>query len=244
MAFYYQLAILFSTILVACCSSKPTATESEKNLPQNISTNSKSTDIAPTNPPVLEFKLEKSKSSQKDVLYYFYEVYPKRSGKPVDGLNFEEEDLKNGYLKVTGNMEGYFVFALFKGDQSDWVIEQSTSCGPECEQSFHVYKFENGKLSSKEKFESLFPKKKLDAHVANLIKKLPRGHTDEELQRWIKLPQSGTTIDILILEQNPGHTSGKVLVYHAGKLEWNGSGFNFVPLNPIKPSPIDISNVR
>lgn len=128
--------------------------------------------------------------------------------------------------------------------QKYWIIEQITGCGPECDQRFQVYKFENGKLSSKKTFDSLFPKKKVDEHVAKLVKKLPKGHTNQELQSWIKLPQSGKSIDVLIVEQNPGHTSGIVSVYQAGKLDWNGSGFNFLPINPKKPSPIDISSVR
>lgn len=179
-----------------------------------------------------------------NVLSYFYEVYPKGSSKPVDGLNFEVEDVNNGYLKLTGNMEGYFVFVLFKGDKSDWIIEQSTGCGPECDQSFQVYSFANGKLSAKIKFESLFAKNKVDAHVARLIKKLPKGPNGEALQSWMRLPQSGKSIDILIVDQNPGFTRGKVSVYQAGKLNWTGSRFNFVPMNPTKPSSIEISSVH
>lgn len=244
MNIYQQIIILLSTIFLVCCSTKTAQTESEKNVPQNSAISLKPLDTISTNSPMPENKLEEAKDAQNNVLSYFYEIYPKGSGKPVDGLNFLEKDISNGYLRVTGNMEGYIVFTLFKGDKFDWIIEQITGCGPECDQRFQVYKFENGKLSSKKTFDSLFPKKKVDEHVAKLVKKLPKGHTNQELQSWIKLPQSGKSIDVLIVEQNPGHTSGIVSVYQAGKLDWNGSGFNFLPLNPKKPSPIDISSVR
>lgn len=73
-----------------------------------------------------------------DVLSYFHQVYPKDSDL-VAGLKFETQDLKNGYLKATGNMEGYYVFALFKGAGADVMIEQGVGCGPECRQSFKAH---------------------------------------------------------------------------------------------------------
>ncbi len=235
MSFNQCLFALFSIVLVSC-STKPTQTKS-------INTLNTAGDI-PSAAPTLENKPEETKSNQKDVLSYFYEIYPKGSGKPVGGLSFQEKDIKNGYLRVGGAMEGYYVFVLFRADRADWIVEQSTGCGPECEQKFQVYKFENGKLSSKMEFYNLFPKNKVDAHVTNLIKKLPKGHTNENLQSWIRLPQSGTSIDILILEQNPGATSGKVNVYKAGKLDWTGAEFNFIAMHPKKPSPIEILSVH
>jgi len=244
MTFYQRLVILVSIVLFASCSVKPLKEESENKIPQDIENNLNSSGTSSNPASLSATKSKEAKSDQKDVLSYFYEIYPKGSGKPVDGLNFEEKDISNGYLRATGNMEGYFVFVLFKGDKADWIIEQGTGCGPDCEQTFRVYKFENGKLTSNTKFESLFPKKKVDAHVARLVKKLPKGPTNEDLQSWLRLPQSGKSIDILIVEQNPGHTSGKANVYKAGKLNWNGSGFDFAPMNPTKPSSLEISSVR
>jgi hypothetical protein len=163
-------------------------------------------------------------------------IYALKSSRNINSLSI--------LTKRTGNMEGYYVFVLFKGDNADWIIEQGTGCGPECEQKFRVYKFENGKLTSNTKFEDLYPKQKVDTYIANVIKKLPKGHTNEDLQSWIRLPRSGKSIDILIVEQNPGHTSGKVNVYRAGKLDWDGSRFDFVSTKPTKPSTIEISSVR
>ncbi|MBK7891665.1 MAG: hypothetical protein IPJ84_12755 [Bdellovibrionales bacterium] len=186
----------------------------------------------------------KTASHSDSVLTYFYKLYPEGSGKPFDQLVFEDQDIKNGYLRVTGAIEGHYVFALFKSPNADWLIEQRTGCGPECDQTFKVYRFVNGKREETKTLESLYPQSKVDDHVAELMKKLPKGHTGEALQSWFRLPKSGTSIDILIVEQNPGHTVGKVGVYEAGRLIWNGSSFDFKKLNPGNVSSIDISNVR
>lgn len=181
---------------------------------------------------------------KENVLTYFYKLYPLGSGKPVDQMSFQEKDIKNGYLQVTGAMEGYYIFALFRGPKAHWLIQQGSECGPACNQNFKAYKFVNGKLETTKKFESLYPKDQVDKHVAKLIKKLPKGPTDEDLQVWLRLPKTGTSIDILILEQNPGHVSGKSQVYEAGRLNWDGSRFNFKKLDAVKASSMDMAEVR
>lgn len=126
----------------------------------------------------------------------------------------------------------------------DWLVEQKTGCGPECEQSFKVYKFQNGKLQSEIPFQSLYPERKVSQHLGGLIAKLPKRGIGEPLESWIRLPQSGTTIDLLITDQNRGAPEGQVKVYLAGALNWNGSGFEWRAFQPNEPAKIDISEVH
>lgn len=236
--------VAFLIFAVSCATQSPSenspvlATQTE-----NIPTNSHNSASTTKHTQDVESS-QKNDEQKRNVLTYFYSLYPKNSGKPVAMLSIEEKDIKNGYLKVTGAMEGYYIFALFKSPDADWIIQQNSGCGPECNQTFKVYKFVNGKLEPTKKFESLYLKNKVDLHIVSLLNKLPKGHTNEDLQSWLRLPKTGTSIDILILEQNPGHTSGKVGVYQAGRLDWNGSGFNFVKQNPRTTSSIDIKDVQ
>lgn len=232
---------LFSVLLFAhltSCASKPMKEPQEGS--------GKKTEVPSTvkSAPV-EMKVEANKVvSEKNVLDYFFEVYPKGSGRPVSEMSFEDKDIKNGYLKITGAMEGYFLFVLFRGTDADWILEQGSECGPECSQDFKVYKFVGGKLKGQIPFERLYPKKKVEAHLDSLMLKLPKGSTGGDLQSWLRLPRTGTSIEILILEQNPGHVSGSAGVYRAGHLEWVGSEFNFIPMNPTEVSSIGITAVQ
>lgn len=99
----------------------------------------------------------KTASHRDNVLTNFYKLYPEGSGKPFDQLVLEDQDIKNGYLRVTGAIEGHYVFALFKSPNADWLIEQRTGCGPECDQTFKVYRFVNGKREETKTLESLYP---------------------------------------------------------------------------------------
>lgn len=184
------------------------------------------------------------KEDKENVLSYFYKLYPKGSGKPISGLQFEDKAIENGYLKVTGYMEGYFIYDLFKGKSEDYLIEQSTGCGPECDQKFTVHVFKKGKLIKSRSLDNYYPRIRVQRHIAKMKSALPRGHTDEPLQSWIMLPKQGTTLEVLIVEQNPGATTGEVKVYKIGKLPWNGSSFDFQPLSPKTPSEIPIRDVQ
>ena len=241
---FFKIAFFAFASVSLSCATQPSSTVS--NIPEN---NGQKASTPPEATGNTQHKPSGEPSAKAaphsdNVLTYFYKLYPEGSGKLFDQLAFEDEDIKNGYLRATGAIEGYYVFALFKSPSADWLIEQRTGCGPECDQTFEVYRFVNGKREKTKTLESLYPQRKVADHVAGLIKKLPKGHTGEALQTWFRLPKSGTSIDVLIVEQNPGHTVGKVGVYEAGRLTWNGSGFDFKKLNPKNVSSIDISNVR
>ncbi|MEK6772895.1 MAG: hypothetical protein AABY64_03050 [Bdellovibrionota bacterium] len=141
-------------------------------------------------------------------------------------------------------MEGYFVYTLFRGNNSDTVVEQRTGCGPECEQEFIVHVFKNGKLTANPKFEDLYPKKKLDKHLISLINKIPNGPNGETPQTWIRLPKFERSIDLLVVDQNPGATRGQASVYRVGVLTWNGNSFDFKKMSLLKPSNIKIQDVH
>jgi hypothetical protein len=178
-----------------------------------------------------------------DISDYFYNVYPKGSNKPVRELYFEINDKKNGYLKATGAMEGYFIYSLFTGEEKSYLVEQATECGPACTQKFKVFQFSKNKMESVKKIDFLYPKKNVDTYVSEILKKTPKGANGEVPEAWYRMSRTGKSIDILVIDQNPGSTKGKVNVYPVGTLSWNGIKFIFKKLSSNAPVKISIKDV-
>jgi hypothetical protein len=186
---------------------------------------------------------EIAKSNSLNVLDYFYLLYPKGSGRPVLDLNFSIKDIENGYLQVDGRIEGYMAFALFRGESSDWLIEEQTGCGPECEQaSLMAYKLESGKVQEKLKLADLYPRKAVGSFVDKQTKALARRYPNEkEIKPWFKLPKAGTSIEILLLvgsRQVPGAGA-----YRIGALNWNKKSFDFVPETRKKLTELEFNEI-
>ncbi len=229
------LILCFTIGVSGCVSNSP---KSDKKTAENVAP-----DV--TSHPASQ-KSEESTTVEvkRDVLFYFYSLYPRNSGKPVKGLQIDDEFKNEGYLKVTGNMEGYLIFDLFRGKNQDYVIEQVTGCGPECDQKFKMHIFKAGKLVESQPLQFYYAEDKLGSHIEKMKSSLPRNATGEELQSWLRLPKSGTSIEVLIVDQNPGSTTGKVAVYKVANLVWNGERFDLKTLNPQRPSTIKISEVQ
>lgn len=192
---------------------------------------------APTPTPV-------ANENARDVLSYFYKLYPKDSGKPVEGAFIQEQDLKSGYLKVSGFMEGYLVFTLFKSSAEDMVVQQMSNCGPQCDQNFKVFIFKNGKIDTSKKLEDFYTPKQVDTHVAMMMQKLPATADKSDRHRWMRLAKSGRSIEILILDQKPGHTTGSPSVYQAGSLNWTGTKFYFKKMQSLKPVSMKFEDIH
>lgn len=140
------LAIIFQTscnLLPQKSYSSPTEKTTPNSSIESIATSSNSQSSSSTQTAVTPAQAQ---DLSKDILFYFHKVYPHGSKKPVESINLEETYIKNGYLKVTGNVSGYYVFNLFKGKEADFLVEQSSQCTPDCSQKFKVFVFRDQKL--------------------------------------------------------------------------------------------------
>ena len=210
------------------------------------------TPIAPVKKVAPVKKLEKPQdpppipNSKFNVQKYFYILYPKGQKKPFEDIVFQKKDIQNGYLHITGKYLGHYIFKLFRGDKADFLLEQGVSCAPECEQENTVFNFVNGEIEEDKELDQFYPKAAVDKHIQSLQRKLPRkGEDEEERETWFQVTENSDTIKVLVVDQNPGlPIKGKVNVYEAGELTWNGSRFEFKALNSISPSEIKITDLK
>jgi hypothetical protein len=196
---------------------------------------------------VLTFVLSLALSSQVwgatfDVKSYYGQLFGKSI--KTQGMHLEIDDTKNGYLKIGANMEGYFILVLFKGKGRDYVLQQTTGCGPECDQKFQMHVFQNGKLIKSSDFGDFYPKAKVDEHIQSVISTMPSGVERSALQSWIRLPRNGKSIQVLIMDQNPAVASDEVKIYEAGLLNWDGTRFSFKSAIVNKPSAIHAKEIH
>lgn len=153
-------------------------------------------------------------------------------------------DMVLTYLKISAGGQNYNIFVPFRGAKEDLVLEQITSCQPECSQKFKAHFFENGKLKRTTRFEALYPKKKVDNFQLSFKSLLPNVKFTNDFVDWFRLPKKGTTVDVLVLSKAPGSSAlRKPIIYRTGELEWDGSKFNFKELEG-KPSKEKFSELN
>jgi hypothetical protein len=185
-------------------------------------------------------------TSKFNVLKYFNILYPKEQKKPFEDIVFQKKDVKNGYLHITGKYLGHYVFKMFRGQKADFLLEQAVSCAPECEQENTVFNFVNGEIEDDKELDQYFPKSVVERHIKAVTKYLPKkSEDDEEREAWYQVSETSNTIQVLVVDQNPGlPVRGKVNVYEVGELTWNGTKFDFKALNPSKSSEIKITDLK
>lgn len=180
--------------------------------------------------------------TKANILVYYQQIPSQKNSKT--GPRFEVNDPKNGYLRTASEDGTYTVYALFSGSEQDILIEQKTTCKNFCEQKIEAYRFSNGKLDQPVPFESLYSKKQVDAHLRRYKKTLPKSHKRANLTSWIRIPEAGLSLEILVLTEKPGKTQDRAAVYDAGLLNWDGQKFQFDAFNSNLPSKLRLEDVK
>jgi len=135
-----------------------------------------------------------------------YQAVVAQQGLPVFGSDWNESakieirDTKNGYLKITGAIDGWLEVALFrKKNRQPLLVIGVTGCGPACGTELHAFEFENG--NAVEVSKSVFPKFQ-DGEIEN---KLARrfGKTEDYYGDVLEiLPRKGTTIKTVFEDES------------------------------------------
>lgn len=112
---------------------------------------------------------------------------------------FEVMDAKNGFLKITGAMEGHFEMCYWnKSDGSKLIAVYQEGCGPVCDvERFDFFTYKNGILKADD-FTRIIPEVYDDffsGNPAEQRKKLE--HADIIITLRYRLPQSGKNITVL-----------------------------------------------
>lgn len=125
------------------------------------------------------------------------------------------EDIKNGYIKIEADWDGWAEIVIFKKTNGDYIVGvSSVACGPVCGSSVEFLSYKNGQW--KDVTEQIFPKiTEAQVRAAYEQKNLKVG--EEGLPELVyNLPRVGKTITV--------DTDGTELDY-TFKLTWNGSKF-------------------
>lgn len=203
------LFTFLSLVLISACSSKEAKDQSIHVLPPEETK-------AAAPPPIENLK----------IISYYKQIHP--------NLAIEFQEAKEDYLKTKS--DNPVIFSLFKGPQADLLIEQTTTCYKLCQQQFKAYTFKNGRLDQPVRFDSFYPKQKMDQHLNNFKKKISQRTGSQSLQPWLYLPKEGSTISALIVDPTT--------VYDAGSLNWTGSRFEFQAYNSDMPSKTKVQDLR
>jgi hypothetical protein len=116
---------------------------------------------------------------------------------PTDALyRFDVLDVKNGFLKVTGAIEGHFEMCYWnRSDGSKLIAVYQEGCGPVCiVEQFEFYTLRNGKLMP-ENFSKIIPDVYDDFFLGNAKEQKKKlEHADIIITLLYRLPQSGKNI--------------------------------------------------
>jgi hypothetical protein len=190
------------------------------------------------------------------VAQLFYLIYPAGSDEPVHSPIFEDQNLTNGYLRVTGQSKAqsdtYYVFKSFRHNGEDLVLESQVTCMPACTQELNLYKF-SGQKFTKQLFKTAYPFAKVEAHLRNYRAKLPLLNAGSQYLNWIFINKKNDEPEIIVMDQNFGDISGRLKVYRAGRLKIRPNSdspkdskdgyFQFEPVDSIKQTrlrPVDL----
>lgn len=115
------------------------------------------------------------------------------------GWYFTELDLAGGYASVTGAVEGWHEYVIWRmADGDDLVGQMSVGCGPACDYTFRFYK---GQGSGIEDYEmSVFmPLDEIEAHKEKMVPKIIAEYPvdyPEDSQLVFNFPQKGTSMQV------------------------------------------------
>ncbi|NNE98083.1 MAG: hypothetical protein HKN25_03580 [Pyrinomonadaceae bacterium] len=112
----------------------------------------------------------------------------------------EIRDTKNGYLKITGGIDGWLEVALFrKKDRSPVLVIGVTGCGPACGTELHAFEFKNGNAENVS--EKLFPRF-FENEIDNKLYRRTGKKEDYYGDILDVLPRKGTTIKTVLEDEN------------------------------------------
>lgn len=131
---------------------------------------------------------------------------------------YDKLDLKGGYALITGAVEGYKEYVLWRrSDGKDLVGELTVGCGPACSYDFQFYLGNGDEIKPIEPKEIL-PVDELNAQMAKLAKlsneKDPVEYTEDKQLRYV-FPQKGTAMEVHVV------LGADELEIKLGKLQWN-----------------------
>ncbi|HQU86325.1 MAG TPA: hypothetical protein PKY59_24560 [Pyrinomonadaceae bacterium] len=141
----------------------------------------------------------------------------------------EIEDIKNGYLKLKGDWNGYGEIVLFKKTDGSYLIANSrVNCDEGCEGFLELYSYKNGNW--KDVGFDLLPK--YGDIVMEYNKKRPKGTPAANvsgddtigLEFVYHLPRVGRSIKISCNSCLPAQKTPEKEFYFA-EFEWNGAKF-------------------
>gem|GEM_PF-2857430 len=112
---------------------------------------------------------------------------------------FQTLDVKGGFASVTGAIEGWMEFVLFrKSDGTDFIGKMTVGCGPACDYSFSFYTGKNEAISPVE-MSDIFPLERLEkeriSHWDAVLLKYPVEYAEDYQYRFV-FPQKGTDMNV------------------------------------------------
>lgn len=131
-----------------------------------------------------------------------HEIFSTRNGEELKrGPELEKyrrslikiEDVKNGFLRLEGDWEGWAEFALFKKTDGSYLVASNfVGCGPACDSTLFFYENKNGKwidvtaevfeAPDDDEVKAAFKRVKSDDTLHSLFYSLPRKGTDITLE--------------------------------------------------------------
>ncbi len=172
--------------------------------------------VTKTNTPVLTFLLltmalivlvgvpghAVSSQSPKTVLDYYLQLpnrYLFSGGDRAARMKLIKiQDVKNGYLRLEGDWEGFSEIALFRQPNgTPLIVVTNAECGPGCSQSTYFLEFQDGKWVNRQ--TELFPLTRQQV-VAEYRKSGQKTIEDfgDDLPYLIMLPRAGRVIKVIV----------------------------------------------
>lgn len=190
----------------------------------------------------------KPQAPQKHYDAVFYFNYLKNINKDEDNtknLTITDQNAAKDYLVSGGEFDGYNIFKLFKAKSDDFILEQRSGCGPECEQNaFHVLVFKDGVFSRKVAFDSIYPKQQVDRIIKQKIASLNTKLKTTKWQPWFQISRDDASIRILLLENRPGSDVKRTRMVDVAKMVWKGFKFQLETVDLSKPTFVDLDAIR
>ncbi|MEO9531272.1 MAG: hypothetical protein ABJG68_11890 [Crocinitomicaceae bacterium] len=118
------------------------------------------------------------------------------------GWFYQELDLAGGFASVTGAIEGWNEYVIWRmTDGDDLIGTMSVGCGPVCDYAFTFYKGK-GKDASPIEMTEIMPMNEIEAHKKEMHEKVLNddkyGGFDypEDAQLYFRFPQKGTSMEV------------------------------------------------
>ena len=148
---------------------------------------------------------------------------------------YQTLDIKGGFASVTGAIEGWKEFVVWRmADGDDLVGEMTVDCGPACGYLFNFYKGRGSEIKEYEQ-EKLFPLEAMNRHTeemtVKILEKYPVDYSEDA--QWVfNFPQKGTG---MIVDLVLGADEIQVPIL---RLTWDKSKFNVTEF--LKdPNPVE-----